>query len=174
MTMPAAESDRIRSYLVTQAAKLPIPELVEKVRTDSAALEAAGLAVPQGRFKERPAEGEWSAAEVWTHVLQMSEHGAASITGILDLGAVPQRVRDVISGETRSGVDDSAAFWAAYKAVREPLYERVAKANGDEHAEIKMNHPMFGDFTWREWFLFMRVHDLDHMRQLQSIAAAFA
>lgn len=171
MTMPAAESDRIRSYLVAQANKLSIPELVEKVRTDSAALRDAGAAVPAAKFEQRPAEGEWSAAEVWTHVLQMSEHGAAAITGILDEGKAPERARDVISGETRSSLGDSEAYWQAYLAVREPLYERVARASGDEHPELKINHPMFGDFTWREWFLFMRVHDLDHMRQLQQIAS---
>ena len=174
MTMPAAESDRIRRYLIAQANKLPIPELVEKVRTDSAALEAAGASVPADRYDDRPAEGEWSAAEVWTHVLEMSAHGAAAITGILDSGKLPERARDVISGDTRADLRDSAAYWKAYLAIREPLYERVAKAAGSEHPEVKINHPMFGDFTWREWFLFMRVHDLDHMRQLQSIAAAFA
>ena len=171
MTMPDAESERIRSYLIAQANKLTIPELVEKVRTDSAALRAAGAAVPAAKFAERPADGEWSAAEVWTHVLQMSEHGAASITGILDSGKLPERASDVISGETRSALADSEAYWQAYLAVREPLYERVAKAAGDEHPEVKITHPMFGDFTWREWLLFMRVHDLDHMRQLQAIAA---
>ena len=172
MTMPAQESERIRSYLIAQANKLPIPELVAKVREDSAALEGAGASVPAARFDESPVEGEWSAAEVWTHVLEMSTHGASAITGILDSGAVPGRVKDVISGETRADLKDSAAYWQAYLAVREPLYERVLKARGDEHPEVKINHPMFGDFTWREWLLFMRVHDLDHTRQLQSIAAA--
>ena len=174
MTMPASESDRIRSYIVAQAAKLTIPELVEKVRTDSSALQEAGESVPAARFRERPGEGEWSAAEVWTHVLEMSEHGAAAITGILDTGVRPARARDVISGETRAGLDTSTAYWDAYLAVRNPLYERVTKANGTEHLDVKINHPMFGDFSWREWFLFMRVHDLDHMRQLQALAAAFA
>jgi hypothetical protein len=28
--------------------------------------------------------------------------------------------------------------------------------------------------SWREWLLFMRVHDLDHMRQLQAITQHFA
>ena len=79
MTMPAAESERIRAYLIGQATKLTIPELVEKVRTDLAALKAAGESVPGNQFDARPAEGEWSAAEVWTHVLEMSEHGARSI-----------------------------------------------------------------------------------------------
>jgi hypothetical protein len=172
MTMPATESERIRGYLIAQAAKLTIPELVEKVRTDGLPLEQAGASVPAGKFNERPAEGEWSAAEVWTHVLQMSEHGAKSIIGILDGGKLPERAQDVISGETRQGLNDSAAYWKAYLESRAPLYERVLKASGDEYPDVKMTHPMFGDFTWREWFLFMRVHDLDHMRQLQGIAAA--
>ncbi|MBK6562404.1 hypothetical protein [Candidatus Amarobacter glycogenicus] len=53
MTMPAAESERIRGYLIGQAAKLTIPELVEKVRTDSAALKAAGESVPGNQFTWR-------------------------------------------------------------------------------------------------------------------------
>ena len=173
MTMPAAESERIRGYLIAQANKLSLPDLVEKVRIDCAPLREAGASVPAARFTERPAEGEWSAAEVWTHVLEMSEHGARSITGILDSGTLPERTRDQISGETR-GLTTSEDYWAAYSAVREPLYERVLKAKGDEHLDVKINHPIFGDFTWREWFLFMRVHDLDHMRQFQAISAAFA
>ncbi|MGE0599658.1 MAG: DinB family protein [Dehalococcoidia bacterium] len=174
MTMPATESERIRSYLIAQANKLSIPDLVQKVRDDSAALQQAGEAVNPARFNDRPAEGEWSAAEVWTHVLEMSEHGAAAITGILDTGSVPPRVRDEISGKTREGLKDTGAYWKAYLAIREPLYERVSRAVGDEHLDVKINHPMFGDFSWREWLLFMRVHDLDHMRQLQSIAAALS
>ena len=174
MTMPAAESERIRGYLIGQAAKLTIPELVEKVRTDSAALKAAGESVPGNQFDARPAEGEWSAAEVWTHVLEMSEHGARSIAGIIEGGRLPERAADVISGETRTALRDSGAYWEAYLAIREPLYERVLQAKGDEHLDVKMTHPWFGEFSWREWFLFMRVHDLDHMRQLQAIAAALS
>ncbi|MGE3073126.1 MAG: DinB family protein [Dehalococcoidia bacterium] len=174
MTTPDAESERIRSYLIAQANKLALPDLVQKVRDDSSALQQAGEGVNPARFNERPAEGEWSAAEVWTHVLEMSEHGAAAITGILDTGSIPPRARDEISGKTRDGFDDTAAYWKAYQAIREPLYERVSKAKGDEHLEVKINHPMFGDFSWREWLLFMRVHDLDHMRQLQSIAASLS
>lgn len=172
MTMPP-ESERIRSYLIAQANKLPLPELIAKVRSDCLPLREAGAAVPAPRFTERPAEGEWSAAEVWTHVLEMSEHGARAITGILDSGELPERARDVISGETRAQLLDSEAYWQAYTAVREPLYERLARATGDEHPDVKILHPMFGEFTWREWLLFMRVHDLDHMRQLQAITAAF-
>ncbi len=173
MTMPAAESDRIRSYLIAQANKLSLADLVEKVKADCAPLREAGDSVPAARFNDRPADGEWSAAEVWTHVLEMSEHGARSITGILDSGTLPERTRDQISGQTR-GLATSRDYWDAYIAIREPFYARVLKAEGNEHLDVKIAHPMFGDFSWREWLLFMRVHDLDHMRQLQALSAAFA
>lgn len=173
MTMPAAESERIRGYLVAQANKMSVSELVAKVRTDCAPLGEVGATVPAARFNERPAEGEWSAAEVWTHILQMSEHGAASIVGILDSGTLPALVSDTISGETRASLPSSNDYWEAYLAIRVPFYERVASASGNEHLDVVMTHPMFGEFTWREWLLFMRVHDLDHMRQLQAIASAF-
>ncbi|MEO8540713.1 MAG: DinB family protein [bacterium] len=174
MTMPASEAERVRGYLIAQANKMSIPDLVEKVRTDCAPLAEAGAAVPAAKFNDRPAEGEWSAAEVWTHVLEMSEHGARAITGIVDSGQLPDRVRDAISGKTRAGLTTSADYLREYQAIREPLYERVLQANGDEHLDVKMNHPMFGDFSWREWLLFMRVHDLDHMRQFQAISVALA
>ena len=173
-TAPDDEAARVRGYLVSQANRLDIPDLVAKVRTDSAVLEAAGAAVPANRFNDRPADGEWSAAEVWTHVLQMSENGAASITGIIESGAKPAPARDVISGDTRSGLTSSAEYWQTYIAVREKLYARVLAAKGDEHLDVKINHMTFGDFSWREWLLFMRVHDLDHMRQLQALTQAFA
>jgi hypothetical protein len=175
MSMPAPppDADRVRGYILAQAAKLSLPELVEKVRTDSLQVREAAESVPAERFRERPAEGDWSAAEVWTHVLQMSEHGAASITGILDSGTKPAAISDTISGETRAGLDNAAAYWEAFEASRAPLYERVLAADGTEHLEVKLTHPWFGELSWREWFLFMRVHDLDHTRQLQAIGEAF-
>ena len=174
MSQPVDESARIRGYLQGQANKLSVADLVAKVRTDTVPLRAAGEAVPAARFNDRPADGEWSAAEVWNHILQMNELGASAILGILDHGTLPERIRDVISGETRKDLASSAAYYGTYLARREELLARAVQATGDEHLDIMINHTMFGDFSWREWLLFMRVHDLDHMRQLQAITQAFA
>jgi len=173
MTAPDPEAQRIRSYLVTQANRLTIPELVEKMTADALQLRDAAAAVPPADFNDRPGADEWSAAEVLTHVLEMTERGAESIEGILDHGAIPPRMADQISGETRSGLQTAADYWQAFTARRELLYARVLGASGDEHLEIPITHPNFGPFSWREWLLFMRVHDLDHMRQLQAITAHF-
>ncbi len=172
MTLPQSELDRIRGYLVAQANKLSIPDLVEKVRADVAPLRAAADVVPAARFTDRPAEGEWSGAEVWTHIVQMNEHGATAITGILDEGRLPEPASDIISGETLEGLQTGREYYEAFLERREQLLARVSAATGGEPLDVKIDHAMFGSLNWREWLLFMRVHDLDHLRQLQSVAAA--
>lgn len=173
MSQPS-EQDRVRSYLLTQANKLSIPELVEKVRTDTVPLREAAAGVPAARFGERPREEEWSAAEVFTHILDMNDRGAAAIEAILDGGKLPTTLDDVMTGGSRAGLTTAEDYWHAYQARREPLLTRVLGASGDEHLDVKIMHTLFGAFSWREWLLFMRVHDLDHMRQLQSISGHFA
>ena len=167
------ESQRIRGYLIAQAARLTIPELIEKVRTDSLQLWEAASEIPRNRLGERPGAEDWSAEEVLNHVLLMTENGVNAITGILSSGAVPPRITDTMLPGGRTGFASAADYRAAFEALRTPLYAVVSAAEGHEHPDVKITHPQFGGFTWREWFLFMRVHDLDHMRQLQSNAAAF-
>lgn len=169
-----SEAERVRSYLITQANKLTLPELVAKVRADTAPLRDVAAGVPAAHFFDRPEPTEWSAAEVYTHILDMNDRGSAAIRGILDFGEIPETITDVMTGGSREGLKDAEGYWAAYQAVREPLLARVLEARGDEHLEAKITHAMFGEFSWREWLLFIRVHDLDHMRQLQSNAAHFA
>ncbi|MGH2585310.1 MAG: DinB family protein [Dehalococcoidia bacterium] len=169
MTTANDEAQRIRSYLVTQANKLSIPDLVEKVRRDTLPLWDAAAAVPSDRFGERPGPEDWSAAEVLTHVLDMTEHGASAIEGIIAAGTVPPRIEDELRHQQRAGLVGAEDYRRVWSDRREQLYERVLRARGDEHLDVKITHSTFGPFSWREWLLFMRVHDLDHMRQLQAI-----
>jgi hypothetical protein len=162
----------IQGYLRSQAAKLTILQLVDKLRTDAWPLRAAAGAMAPGRFRERPAAGEWSAAEVWTHVLDMSEHGVAAVLAMI-AGERPRQVADRISGGERAHLRGPDDYWREFERGREQFYAEVLGARGDEHLDVALVHPTFGPLNWREWMLFMRVHDLDHLRQLQAIAALF-
>src|SRR5256885_5748674 len=114
MTTPSEEDLRVRSYLVAQANKLSIPDLVQKVRTDTAPLHAIGAAVPAARFAERPGPNDWSAAEVYTHILDINESGARAIEGILDQGALPPPISDTIRGGARAGLTSAEQYWQVY------------------------------------------------------------
>lgn len=166
------ESARVRDYLVAQAARLAPPELAAKLRTDVAPLRELSASVPAGRFYERPAEDAWSAAEVLTHMLDMNEHGQSAVTRILDEGMAPVGVATDNRPGARPGIASGEDFWKAFESVRETLLTRVAEARGDEQPDLRIVHPWFGPLSWREWTLFMRVHDLDHLRQLQAVVAA--
>jgi hypothetical protein len=104
----------------------------------------------------------------------MNERGAVAIEGILDEGALPPPISDTVPGGARSGLADAEEYWQVFSARREALLERVLRAAGDENLEIKIVHNQFGPLSWREWLLFMRVHDLDHMRQLQAVTSHFS
>jgi len=174
MTSEDAESQRIRGYLIAQAEKLTPGQLAAKLRTDTAPLRAIGATVPAAHFMERPGSTDWSAAEVYTHILEMNESGARAIEGILDSGVLPPPVADIMTGSIRLDLGTAEQYWQIYSARRDVLLERVRRASGDEHLDVKIVHNQYGALNWREWLLFMRVHDLDHMRQLQGIAAHFA
>lgn len=167
------EIERIRGYLVAQARKLTIPQLVEKLRRDSQAVREAVEGVPADRFAERPSPDDWSARDVLDHLIDTSERSAVLIGAVLDGLGVLTVPRDETAGEARAAMATGEDAWAAFTAVRERLYTRLLRASGDEHLDVEMAHPVFGGLNWREWTLFLRVHDLDHARQIQAIAERF-
>ena len=164
------EQQRVRGYLQTQAAKLSVVELTEKVRSDMDQLHAAAAGVAAERFCDRPAAQEWSANEVMAHVLDGAKSVSGSIVAVLDRGATPGPLFDRIEKtDDRRTADE---WWSALVVEREALFQRVKAATGDEHLDVTWQHPFFGPLNWREWLLFLRIHDLDHARQIAAISAA--
>jgi len=166
------EAKRIRSYLQAQGAKLPPAALVDRVQAAMDDLRLALDAVPADRMAERPAPDDWSADEVMAHVLDSGAHFATSITRAID-GEAGLALRE----RTGSGAapHHTAAEWSArLRAERQPLFDRVLRADPGAHLEPVIEHPFFGMLNWREAVLFLRIHDLDHARQIQAVAAALA
>lgn len=163
-----AEAARLRSYLQVQAGKLTVAELTAKVSTDMQQVREALEAVPAERFAERPSEGDWSANEVAHHLAHISTVVANGVRSVLDVGALPPPISDQMSKAPEQHT--AAEWWAKLVEDREAILERVSRASGEEHLDVKWEHGVFGDLNWREWVLFTRVHDLDHARQMQAIA----
>lgn len=177
MAIPDETVQRVRGYLTSQAAKLNLPEIVEKVRADAETLREAALAVPDDRLFERPAGAgpeAWSPAEVLTHVVQANAICADAIEAMIETGECGVYLD--ATNEQRpvpaAGIASAAAYWEALCERRERLFALVLAARGDEHLEATLHHQWFGPLTWRETLLFLRLHDGDHLRGLQAIAAA--
>ena len=158
--------ERITSYLHAQAAKLSVPELVEKVRKDAQLLREALISVPDDRFALRTSPEEWSPNEVEAHIVTTSDLFGRAIEDIVDGREPSATPLDVMTGgvETRTGQQ----WWDMHEANRERLFASVLATNPEAHLDKIVYHPMFGNLNWRETLLFLRVHDLDHARQIQG------
>ncbi len=167
----AEEVARVRGYLTAMAAKWSPAEIVEKLRESQAAVMAAAEAVPADRFTTPPAGGEWSAAEVLYHVLTVIGDLSRAVISTIQTG-VPTRVRpDRLEHVNTSVTLDEARELLAVE--RQELFDTVASADPNARLDVVVGrHPEFGSFNWREALLFVRVHDLDHARQLEAIAGA--
>jgi hypothetical protein len=157
---------RITSYLHAQAAKLSVLELVNKVRNDASQLREALLSVPNDRFAVRPAPDEWSPNEVAAHIVTTSDLFGRAIEEIVEGREPTATPLDVMteSTETRTGKE----WWDLHEANRGRLFASVLATDPEAHLEKSIYHPIFGNLNWREALLFLRVHDLDHARQIQD------
>ncbi|HME97206.1 MAG TPA: DinB family protein [Methylomirabilota bacterium] len=166
------EQRRIRSYLVTQAAKLTPAAIVEKVQAAMADLRAAAVAVPPARFAERPEPAEWSGNEVMAHVVAADGYFGGGIGRLLR--GQPSVGRPEGRGIEGAPLRAAEAWYDLLARQREDLFAAVRAADPAAAPDQRIEHPMFGPLTWRETLLFTRLHDLDHAGQLQKIGAAFA
>jgi DinB family protein len=164
------EQQRIRGYLVAQAAKLTPAAIVEKIQAAMAELGAAAAAVPAARFGERPEPKEWSGNEVMAHVLAAHAYFGSGVLAAIDGRPLPPRPKD--QGAEGAPLRTADAWLAMLTKERSAFFERVLSADANGHLDRTIEHPFFGPLNWRETLLFTRLHDLDHAEQLRKIAAA--
>lgn len=166
-----SEFDRVRSYLVSQAEKKTFDDLRSAVEEARAGLlaEVESLTEEQARFK--PAgEGEsaWSIAEVLRHCIHEQEAVALRVRA-LGLGD-PARGSSLgrVIGRPEARIGDLVRD---LQAANFALDHAVGSVAGMEKLGPTAPHPFFGELNCRAWYLFQRVHDIDHARQVQKIKA---
>src|SRR6266545_2828860 len=88
------EQERIRSYLLSQGAKLTPAAIVEKVQAAMADLRQAAAAVPAARFGERPEPAEWSGNDVMAHVVASGRYFGDAVEAIVAGWPLPPRAEE--------------------------------------------------------------------------------
>ena len=169
MTTGAPERERVRGFLLSQGEKYTIVELRPRLTRARLDLIGAldGLSEAQAAFT--PAAEEWCINDIAAHLLESSasvrravEKLAAGQSGD-GKGAEPGMVKEKRSLEQVRGelLADSLA-WASVteRLPAQPSFEALAP------------HPFFGRLHARAWYLFQRVHDVDHFNQIEAVKKA--
>ncbi len=158
MTIPEGATEVILSYVRRKAAEWTPEQMAQRVEDAVAELEAAARAVPDDLLEVRQEGQEWSPLECLRHVAEVNHGTATRVRGVVSEGVVPGEIPPV--PETREEV------LAVHAGVIAGAISAVREGKADPDAEVVWLHPFLGDLNWREWLLTLRVHSLDHARQL--------
>jgi hypothetical protein len=160
---------RLVSYLEHQASK-DVPALVELIEEQRARLLALLNGVSEEQAAFRPAPDQWSIADVLRHVIS-AEEGVARIVESLARGAAPEGRREMGSQIPDEG-QPLATLIERLRAARAGLLARVRGWPASPDLAATFDHPLFGPLNCKGWLAFQRLHDADHIGQLEGIKAA--
>ncbi len=159
------EQKRIQNYLMGQGSKYSFDELWP--RAVSARLqmidEIQGLTQEQADFSFD--KDEWSIAEVLHHVIAST----ARVTEVVELLAngkipdtegvePPREPADVGINILIEKITEGAINWAV-------MTSRLPKGSDKS---LTSSHSFFGELNSGAWYMFQRVHDLDHVGQITA------
>ncbi len=163
--MPQSERERIRQWLIDQAAALSPEELLGRVAEGVAELRAAATAIPAERFAECPPGEEWSPLACLSHLVEWHIRGGTAVLHVALTGELPADQAPPLPGERD-------ALLRELERAQDSLADHVRAADPGAHLDVRWEHPFFGPLNWREWLLFLRIHARDHARQLAAMQAA--
>lgn len=164
-----AEFARIQGYLNSQGERHSHTGLWPRVVKARLQLLDSLEQVSEEQASWAPAAEDWSIKEVAVHLLNssrsvclivqsLSEGRDADSSGI----EPPREGSETPIAELYNQIRDDGIEWTITTAAlpQMPPLEPTA------------NHSMFGDLHARAWHLFQRVHDLDHMNQIEAVKQA--
>ena len=163
MTFPPDVIERGRAYLKSKAAELSIEEIVAKVEAALARAHAAAEAIPADRFAISPAEGEWSGDECLRHLVEWDVRNAQQVLYVALSGGLPSEAEIELP-------DGRERLLSRHREAIDSLFAHVREAAPDAFLDVEWEHPFFGALNWREWLLFLELHNRDHGGQLQAMA----
>ena len=163
MTTQADEFQRVRSYLQGQGERYTFSELWARLIRARVSVMDAVEGVTQAQAEFRPDPDEWSISEVVHHLVTSSQRVAELIEALSRGEAVtPDRIdpprEDATQaiGELTVKLREDTIAWTV-------LTQRLPPS---PPTEPTAPHTMFGELHARAWYLFQRVHDLDHAGQI--------
>ena len=168
------------------------PDTLALLDADRRGLLAAVERLSEADRERRPAEGQWSAAEILEHLASV-ENSVAQLIAIRGGEPVPAnqeppapraaerlaqlRVRgkriDVPDAVRPTGTMTAAAAVAALAASRAALLEAARSADPVALEQRTYHHALVGRLTLRDWLAFVAHHEARHAAQIDEIAAAF-
>ncbi|MBI4636380.1 MAG: DinB family protein [Candidatus Rokubacteria bacterium] len=170
----AQDDDRakLRSYLAAQSAKLSAPEIGARLEEAAGEFLAALGGVSEGTAHARPADGEWSLAEVVDHV-RLTLDEVAGIIRTLAGGALPARAM-TIAAQPVNAARPLAELVERLTLSQAAVAEFLRSHGAEPHTDLRLPDNDFGEINWKGYALILRLHYKDHAQQVRKTLEALA
>jgi uncharacterized damage-inducible protein DinB len=160
VVLPDDVRQTVVSYLTHQGKKdaSAIVEVIERERRRLLGLLAD---VSQEQAEFAPAPGQWSIREIVEHVVASERGVLAVIARLAGVAAPPEHAP--AAGRSLAELREDLV------SVRAQLQALVGDLPQDASLDAKQDHLFFGPLNWNEWLAFQRVHDGDHIEQIEAV-----
>ena len=160
MVLPDEARETVISYLTHQGRK-DVPAIVEVIERERRRLLDMLAEVSPEQEAYAPSAGQWSVRDVVEHVVAAERGVVEVIARLADVAAPP-------AGPPAAG-RSLAELREHLAAVRAQLLALAKGIPSDAALHAKHEHFFFGPLNWKEWLAFQRVHDGDHLQQIEAI-----
>jgi hypothetical protein len=136
-------------------------------------LERALRALPETLLREPGGEEDWNVAQAFAHTTA-ARRFLATWAALDAAGRWPEAgerqpvVTPSIPGRPDASVDELIAL---LDKSRLAIREAAGEIAGHELDRCRMRHPWIGHLRCGDWLLFVGIHDLMHLEQLDKLAA---
>ncbi len=172
----ALQGDRplaVRREVRRRAGAGSVARLLPQHRAVADAFEARLRSLPEVAFAMPGGEADWTVAEALGHAFE-ARQGLVLAAALAAAGRWPADAPVVVPGVPGREDADRDELLRCLATSRR-LVERAARSiAGREMEPCPLDHPLVGSLRCGEWFLFAGVHDLMHLEQIASLAAALS
>jgi hypothetical protein len=145
------------------------PRILAQQESLGDALEAILRSLPETMLRAPGGEEDWNVAQAFAHTTAARRFLAT--WAALDAGGAwpaerPPVVTPSVPGRAEATLDELLTL---LDKSRRAIREAAERIHGHETQRCGMRHPLIGHLRCGDWLLFVGVHDLQHLEQLNRL-----
>ena len=160
---------RLRDELAIRVHAGDAPRFLAQQEAIAGELERVMRALPEELLRAPGGEGDWNVAEAFAHTTA-ARRFLATWASLDAAGRWPEHrtpeVTPSVPGRSDASRDDLLTLLEKSRSAQR---DAAAAIEGHELDRCRLEHPLIGELRCGDWLLFVGIHDLGHLEQLEAL-----
>ena len=171
--IPQRSKEWVLAFIAEHSVKEPA-QIAAVVQEGHDEILDAVTPLTDAQAKQKPSDGGWSVLDAMAHVVTTKQI-CAVLCGSLAGGSRPPGIgpeweeESVQDGITNVTFELLATAREVAETAHQQLMGAISKLDS-ANLDIRFKHYIFGPLNAREWAIFQRIHDGDHIAQIRTMA----